>query len=232
MGALLNARKKGTLSLDEAKVLIDGCGQDVNAYLQDTEGNKSLTYLLAYNGGNDNDDVLKNLVSKGSGDENDIVIGRLEKKYEEEFPRRTPIVCACQKGRFEDVKLLITGYNDVNGSNGNNNNMTLKEYVSQFGEDSDGYECTPLMAAAREEQFQIVKYLTEQCEADPNIADSVGQNALHLAACNNKKDTKVIELLLIHLSLTSINKKTGSGETPLDWAYEYNKSPIQQKIID
>ena len=39
-----------------------------------------------------------------------------------------------EKGRFEDVKLLITGYNDVNGSNGNNsNNMTLKEYVNQVG---------------------------------------------------------------------------------------------------
>ena len=51
----------------------------------------------------------------------------LYKKYKKEFPKGTPIVCACEKGRFEDVKLLITGYNDVNGSNGNNNNnMTLR----------------------------------------------------------------------------------------------------------
>merc|ERR1711990_1085499 len=48
----------------------------------------------------------------------------------------TPLVCACQKGRFEDVKLLITGYNDVNGSNGNNNNMTLKEYVNQVDKEN------------------------------------------------------------------------------------------------
>ena len=69
--------------------------------------------------------------------------------YEKEFPDGTPIVCACEKGRFEDVKLLITGYNDVNGSNGNNNNnMTLKEYVNQVGKDSDGGEYTPLMIAA------------------------------------------------------------------------------------
>ena len=50
------------------------------------------------------------------------------------------------KGRFEDVKLLITGHNnDVNGSNGNNNNnnMTLKEYVNQEGKSSDGYDWTP-----------------------------------------------------------------------------------------
>merc|ERR1711998_101600 len=189
---------KGTLTLDEAKALIDECGQDVNAYLQDTEGNKSLTYLLAYNGGNDNDDVLKYLVSKGSGEENDIVIGRLEKKYKKEFPGKTPIVCACEKGRFEDVKLLITCYNDVNGSNGNNNNnMTLKEYVNQVGIDRDGYDYTPLMMAAWGEHFQIVKYLIEQGEADPNIADSrYGQNALHLAAYRNKKDTEWIEFLL------------------------------------
>ncbi len=31
----------------------------------------------------------------------------------------------------------------------------------------------------------------------------------------------------------SINKKVGSWGTPLDWAYDYNKSrPIRQKIID
>merc|ERR1712022_21275 len=78
---------------------------------------------------------------------------KLIAKYEEEFPKTeygtpTPIVCACEKGRFEDVKLLITGRNDVNGSNGNNNNMTLKEYVNQVGKRSDGNDRTPLMMAA------------------------------------------------------------------------------------
>merc|ERR1711988_404457 len=223
--ALLNGCKKGTLSLEDAKVLIDECDQDVNAYLQDTEGNKSLTYLLAYNGGNDKDDVLNYLVSKGSGDANDISKGRSDKlrnKYKKEFPRSTPLVCACEKGRFEDVKLLITGYNDVNGSNGNNNNnMTLKEYVNQVGKSSRGYDYTPLMVAAREEHFQIVKYLIEQCEADPNIANSDGRNALHYAAYYNKKDTKLIEFLLTNMPLTSINKKDRGGNTPLDWAYNY-----------
>ena len=41
---------------------------------------------------------------------------------------------------------MITGRNDVNGINGNNN-MTLKEYVNQVGKDSYGYEYTPLMIA-------------------------------------------------------------------------------------
>ena len=73
------------------------------------------------------------------------------------------------------------------------------------------------------EHFQIVKYLIEQGEADPNIANSNGYNALHYAACNNKKDTKLIELLLTNMSLNSINKKVQvRGNTPLDWAYKYN----------
>ena len=111
--------------------------------------------------------------------------------------------------------------------------MTLKEYVNQEGKNSrGGYERTPLIIAAYEEHFQIVKYLIEQCEADPNIAHSrYGFNALHLAAGYNKKDTELIELLLTNMSLNSINKKHGVG-TPLDKAYEYNKSPIKQKIID
>ena len=153
------------------------------------------------------------------------------KEYKKEFPYGTPLVCACEKGRFEDVKLLITGYNDVNGSNGNNNNMTLKEYVNQVGRISRS-EFTPLMTAAYYEHFQIVKYLIEQGEADPNIATGYyGYNALHLAARYNKKDTKVIELLLTNMPLNSINKKDGYGGTPLDNAYS-NKSPIKQKIID
>ena len=43
------------------------------------------------------------------------------------------------------------------------------------------------MIAAMYEHFQIVKYLIEQCEADPNIANSYGRNALHEAAGYNKR---------------------------------------------
>ena len=131
------------------------------------------------NNNNNNNNASNNSITKTVIDSN--VVTELKEKYKKEFPATrhgtpTPIICACEKGRFEDVKVLITGYNDVNGSNGNNNNMTLKEYVNQVGKRSDGYKCTPLMAAAREEHFQIVKYLIEQGEADSNIA----RDSLHL----------------------------------------------------
>jgi len=185
---------------------------------------------------NRNDDTLYQLCKDIQHQFKIQLANELKIKYEEEFPKTeygtpTPIVCACEKGRFEDVKLLITGYNDVNGSNGNNNNMILKGYVNQEGKNSDGYDRTPLMAAAEEEHFQIVKYLIEQGEADPNIADSNGYNALHFAAENNKANIGLIQLLLPHMTLDGINKK-GGGYTPLDWAYKYNDSPMKQKIID
>jgi len=218
-----------------------GAGQDIVCTILSMLDMKSLSSLI-YSSfiqlfcKNRNDDTLYQLCKDIQHPFKIQLANELKNKYAEEFPGGTPIVCACQYGRLDDVKLLITGYNDdVNGSNGNNNNnMTLKEYVNQEGKTSDGTGYTPLMIAAKYEHFQIVKYLIEQGEADPNIADSNGWNALHEAAYHNKKNTELIELLLTNMSLNSnnsINKKDWDGGTPLDCAY-YNKSPIQQKIID
>ena len=55
---------------------------------------------------------------------------------------------------------------------------------------------------------------------------------MSVAAYHNKKDTKLIEVLLNNMSLDSINKKNRVGETPLDYAFGSNKSPIRQEIID
>ena len=116
--------------------------------------------------------------------------------------------------------------------NGYRDDMTLKDMVNQVGINIYGAECTPLMSAAENEHFQVVQYLIEQGEADPNIANSYGYNALHLAADNNRTNTELIELLLTHISLDSINKKdVFMGYTPLDDAYYNNHSPIRQEII-
>ena len=74
--------------------------------------------------------------------------------------------------------------------------------------------------------------MIEQGEADPNIADSSGVNALHLAAGWNRTNTELIELLLNHMTIDSINKMASDdGNTPLDDCYEHNYNPIRQEII-
>merc|ERR1719231_1904192 len=114
----------------------------------------------------------------------------LIERYKREFPRGTPIVCACRHGRIDDVELFMSlhpfhKYITNRDVNGYRDDMTLKDMANQVGTDSDGYEETPLMIAAWGEHFQVVKYLIEQGEADPNFANRYGSNALHWAAQNN-----------------------------------------------
>jgi ankyrin repeat protein len=149
----------------------------------------------------------------------------LIQKYEEEFPKGTPLVCACEKGRLEDVKILMSPDGEHIGE------KTLKEYVNQEGRDSRGFEYTPLMIAAQKEHFHVVQYLIEY-EADPNIANSHGRNALHLAALNNRTNMELIQLLMTHMSLDSINKKDWDEETPLDYAHYSPERLLRQEIID
>ena len=158
----------------------------------------------------------------------------LYRRYRLEFEGKSALVCACEKGRMNDVMLFVNlhrfhKYIEMKGVK--EGNMTLKEYVNQLGRDSNGWERTPLMIAARYEHFHVVKYLIEQGEADPNIARSTGSNALHLAARNNRTSTELIELLLTNMPLNSINKKSRAGSTPLDLAYAFNRSPLRQEII-
>ena len=168
----------------------------------------------------------------------------LIERYKREFPRGTqfedeiptPIVCACRHGRMDDVELFVNlhpfhKYITNRDVNGYRDDMTLKDMVSQVGRSSSGGEWTPLMTAAMNDHFQLVKYLIEQGEADPNIARSTRRNALHCAACNNRTSTELIEFLLTHMPLNSINKKSRAGYTPLDDAYFANRSPIKQEII-
>ena len=160
----------------------------------------------------------------------------LIERYKREFLHTTPIVCACQHGRMDDVELFVSlhpfhKYITNRDVNGYRDDMTLKDMVSQVGRNSYGGEWTPLMIAAYNAHFQIVEYLIEQCEADPNIANRYGQNALHLAARNNETNTELIQLLLTHMSLESINKKDWAESTPLDEAYLHNDSPLRQEII-
>ena len=98
----------------------------------------------------------------------------LIERYQREFPRGTwrraaiptPIVCACEHGRMDDVELFVNlhpyhKYITNRDVNGYRDDMTLKENVNQEGKNSNGSSgFTPLLIAAEKEHFQIVKYLS------------------------------------------------------------------------
>ena len=94
----------------------------------------------------------------------------LIERYQREIPRGTstwnrdaiptPIVCACEHGRMDDVELFMNlhpfhKYITNRDVNGYRDDMTLKDMVSQVGKDSEGGDSTPLMAAALVEHFQM-----------------------------------------------------------------------------
>ncbi len=187
-------------------------------------------------------DIALSLSYEGRRSINEMILSHpalrlylLIERYQRECGFGTPIVCACQYGRIDDVQLIMNlhpfhKYITNRDVNGYRDDMTLKNMVNQVGQDSDGDERTPLMIAAENNHFQIVQYLIEQGEADPNIAVSYGYNALHLAALNSRMNTDLIQCLLNHMSLDSINKKDRDGETPMD-TVRANHSPICQEII-
>ena len=147
----------------------------------------------------------------------------LEKKYYAEFPEGTPFVCACEKGRVEDVEGMIRGARAAG--------MDVTAMVSEVGTDSD--DCsrwTPLMAAAENEHSTIIEILL-QYNADTATTNNYGVNALHLAAGNNKTTTTTVQLLLNNMKLEDINHKNIGGDTPLDHCY-HNNSSIKQQLID
>ena len=149
----------------------------------------------------------------------------LKQKYKKEFPKGTPIVVMCEKGRLEDLKLFMKVFvacHDVDGTG-------VKKLLEEVGKDSRGFGRNALMAAARYERHEVVLYLLEY-GVNPAITNSVGGNALHYSAYTNKKSTRITESLLKKMPLESINKKDSDGETPLDWAYN-NGSPIKNDIV-
>ena len=75
----------------------------------------------------------------------------LIERYKREFPHGTtyenqiptPIVCACEHGRMDDVELFMNlhpfhKYITNRDVNGYRDDMTLKDYVNQEGKDSNG----------------------------------------------------------------------------------------------
>eukprot|EP00943_MAST-04B_sp_MAST-4B-sp1_P008697 g8697.t1 len=79
---------------------------------------------------------------------------KLKEQYRKEFPRGTPLVCACEKGRMVDVKILIE-------IGGNEAGMDVTAMVRERGTLSNGYSRTPLIAAAENKHSTVAEYLVE-----------------------------------------------------------------------
>ena len=131
----------------------------------------------------------------------------LEKKYYLEFPKGTPLVCACEKGRVEDVEGMIRGARAAG--------MDVTAMVSEVGTRSEGYSATPLIVAALYERSTIIEILL-QYNADTATTNNIGKNALHYAAHHNETTTTTVQLLLNNMKLEDINHTTTNGHTPLD----------------
>ena len=124
-----------------------------------------------------NNEISKYLLSKGGkeidfkqGEEDWNTFGwldELNEKYKNEFPEGTPLVCACEKGRVEDVEGMIRGARAAG--------MDVTAMVSELGTISNGWSFTPLMAAAYYEHSTIIEILL-QCNADTATTDNNGWN--------------------------------------------------------
>ena len=219
---------------------------DINSFLKLIETSIIKQLIKEYRS-DDVKEIINNLIQEYPERKLYLLI----EKYRGEHPhgtwkRReipTPLICACECGRMDDVKLFMNlhpyhKYITNRDANGYKDEMTLKDMVSQVGTDGYGLEYTPLMIAARFEHFHVVKYLIEKGEADTNIVNWDGSNALHLAAYHNYKNTKVVQLLLNNMPLDGINKMAWGRMTPLDRAYigshpggPHYDSPIRREII-
>ena len=89
------------------------------------------------------------------GDSNDV--DTLTSVYKQSLPKGTPLVCACQNGRLEDVRVLVEGH-DVEKTM-----MSLKKMVSK--EQTDG-ESSTILVVSIEKHTVITKYLVNECKAD------------------------------------------------------------------
>jgi ankyrin repeat protein len=218
-------------------ILLNMCQYlDIRSFLNFIE-TSLIKQLTKEFGSDDFKGIINELIQKHPARKLYLLIERYKRDFpEDEDGVPTPIVCACGHGRMDDVELFVSFHpfhkyitnRDVSGYR---DDMTLKDMVNQVGKDRYGTETTPLMEAVVDKHFQVVQYLIEQGEADPNIPNRYSYNVLHFAARSNRTNIEFIKLLISHMSLNSINMMNAWEQTPLDEVYFANHSPLRQEII-
>ena len=123
-----------------------------------------------------------------------LKVALIYKKYSLTCPKGTPIVCACEKGNFDDVKFLWKGRRQISKKK-SIWKSTDKDWISEVGTSSTGEEMTPLMAAVSKGNFEIANFLLG-VYINVNISNKNGYNAFH----------SVISYIMNHLPNQTMDK--------------------------
>ena len=125
-----------------------------------------------------------------------LKVALIYKKYSLTCPKGTPIVCACEKGNFDDVKFLWKGRRQISKKESYWAKLYIdKDWISEVGTSSTGEEMTPLMAAVSKGNFEIAKFLLG-VYINVNISNKNGYNAFH----------SVISYIMNHLPNQTMDK--------------------------
>ena len=140
-------------------------------------------------------------------------VEELKEKYKQEFGDDIAVTHACEKGRLDDVKKLITS-----------DNVNEEDHLGEHSR-------TPLIAAVEGRHMPIVIYLLYEAGADANVLNENDENALHIAT-QTEDDGEFVQILLDHMTLEAITQVDKEGYTPLEYCKEYNDSQTVIALIE
>eukprot|EP00731_Ephydatia_muelleri_P016933 Em0010g31a len=152
----------------------------------------------------------------------------------------TPLHLAAETGSLNVMKYLIeqrqcnpqckgrTGRTPLHTACVKNDNLpTVKFLIDEYRVNhniKDDLESTPLHAAASSGSLDILKYLIEQRNCDPQCKGQVGRTPLHYA-CQHYGNTAMVKYLVEEKGC-DVNCKDDSGITPFDFATTYANEPV------
>jgi ankyrin repeat protein len=158
-----------------------------------------------------------------------VIYKYLTNKYYKIKSNGTPFVIACEMGNINDVKLFIINHSiEISG-------IKLDDMVNQLGISCYEDNVTPLMEAINNNNYEVIKYLIDNCNIDTSITDDNGSIFLHCLPFYSF-DKNVLKYLFDKTDYKSyINQMNNYLDTPLDCIYksfEYKRIEECKKDLD